>query len=71
MGYYSHKELIERNKDCLAENGDCKEIGEARHDHYGIYAGRLCDKHWEQSSIRKDAYFDADYAGESLDGEYL
>ena len=32
---------------CGAESG-----GEARYDRYGIYAGRLCGKCWQQDSVR-------------------
>lgn len=53
------------NDECT--NHECEEVGHARYDHYGIYAGRLCDECWEKSGIRKDDYYDPDYAGESLE----
>lgn len=55
-------------RECSEPN--CEAEGCERFDHYGIFAGFLCDKHWENSPIRKDEYFDESYAGESLDDEY-
>ena len=51
---------------CTAD--DCEEWGEARHDRYGIYAGRLCDEHWEACGIGDWVHDYAD-AGEYLEPE--
>tara|TARA_R110000744_G_scaffold320481_1_gene426640 strand:+ start:706 stop:924 length:219 start_codon:yes stop_codon:yes gene_type:complete len=43
---------------------------DARSDHYGNFTGLYCNKCYNDSSkytTRKDAYFDASYAGESME----
>lgn len=40
-----------------------------QHDHYGIYAGKMCDDCFGEK-YRQGAYFDSGYAGESLDEDW-
>jgi len=53
--------------------GDQCECGrgqaEPQDDHYGIYCGRMCDKCF-QDKYKQDDYYDASYAGESLEENY-
>jgi hypothetical protein len=41
---------------------------------FGVYAGRYCDKHWQESGYRDvddpDAVFDPADAGERLEPDY-
>lgn len=60
------EEAIPYRQRCTRE--DCDEWGEPRHDRYGIYAGRLCDQHWDATGMA-DWVFDAGYAGEVLEPE--
>jgi hypothetical protein len=42
---------------------------EAQYDNYGIYCGKMCDVCFKRK-YRQDDYFDASYAGESLEEDY-
>jgi hypothetical protein len=51
----------------------CRKEGRGRYDGYGIYVGRLCDKHAAQDSrmeFGRTRMFDPDFAGERLDEDY-
>lgn len=39
-----------------------------QHDHYGIYAGMMCDKCFRRK-YKQGPYFDSAFAGESLEPE--
>lgn len=51
---------------------ECGAIGFPRYS-LGIYAGRYCDPHWEETSYRKEGRegFDPAYAGETYGDEDL
>jgi len=54
---------------CTCRHADC-DRGRVyeQYDHYGIYAGKMSD-HCFERSFKQGPYFDAGYAGESLDAE--
>jgi hypothetical protein len=55
--------------DCTKQ--DCTKDGYSRYS-LGIYAGRMCDKHWDESGYRKEGRegFDPADAGESYEEDY-
>jgi hypothetical protein len=57
-------------RDGLCNHPDCKEFGRERFS-LGIYAGFMCDEHWESSGYRKEGPegFDPLDAGESYEEE--
>ncbi len=50
---------------------ECQQEGYERSS-MGIYAGRMCDAHWEKSGYKDvgPEDFDEGYAGESLEEDY-
>ena len=55
---------VEDDRKCECGRGEKYE----QHDYYGIYAGRMCDQCFREK-YKQGPYFDAAYAGESLDEE--
>lgn len=48
---------------------ECGGYADEQYDFYGIYAGRMCDDCFSKA-YNTGPYFDASYAGESLEPNY-
>lgn len=66
MTFVSEETLAAPQK-CDCRRDDCdRGRAYAQYDHYGIYAGKMSD-HCFERSFKQGPYFDAGYAGESLE----